>query len=268
MVRITIPSIAILIGMAASNAVAQERPAVDDRQFIFSVSTPPSETRHATVYLDSGFGGQAFDVVESQRPEQRLGIQASLGHRLTFLGRIGISSDDRDVQSSQQGELLVSVIESPRQRSSLAVGLGVRHESMGTEVLLGRVAAGRSFSAWRVDGNAVFEKPFSEGRDPVDLITTFGMLRRLSASFSAGVELIGEDLEGFWETAEAEGGARLLVGPSIRFAPSSGRWHVGVAGGPLFHATRSGLASDALRGLPSASSDSSFALRASMSYGF
>src|SRR5262245_25244851 len=265
--RIAALSVALVIGSAATNAAAQDGKAVDDRQFIFSVSTPPSETPHAIVYLDSGFGAGAFEVVESDRPEQRFGIQAALGHRLTFLGRIGISSDERDVQSSQQGELMFSVIEAPRRRSSLAVGLGMRHESMGTEVLLGRVAAGRSFSAWRLDGNALFEKPFSEGRDPVDLITTFGMSRRLTASFNAGVEFIGEDLEGFWEADEAEGGARLMIGPSIRFAPPRGRWQVGVAGGPMFHATRSGLASDALRGLPS-SSESSFALRASMSYGF
>ena len=36
-------------------------------------------------------------------------------------------------------------------------------------------------------------------------------------------EVIGEDLEGFWEAEGAEGGARLLVGPSIRLAPGPGR---------------------------------------------
>jgi hypothetical protein len=235
---------------------------------VFSVSTPPSETRHASVYLDSGFGARPFDVVESAQPEQRFGIQASLGHRLTFLGRIGISNGDQEVHSSQQGELLVALIEGPSNRSSLAAGMGMRHESQGTDVLLGRVAAGRSFTAWRLDGNALFEKPLAEGRDPVDLITTFGISRRLTASFNAGLEMIGEDLEGFWEVEEAEGGARLLIGPSIRFAPPAGKWQIGVAGGPMFHATRSGRQSDALRGLPSSSGDSSFALRASMSYGF
>jgi hypothetical protein len=84
----------------------------------------------------------------------------------------------------------------------------------------------------------------------------------------AGVEAIGEDLEGFWEADEAEGGARVLVGPSLHVAPPNQRWQVGIAGGPMFHATRSGRSSPATRGLPSSSSDRGYALRLSMTYGF
>ena len=49
---------------------------------------------------------------------------------------------------------------------------------------------------------------------------------------------------------EAEGGARLLVGPSVHVAPPHKRWQLSFAGGPTFHATNSGRTSDALRGLP------------------
>src|SRR5262245_66320559 len=108
--RIMLVSVAILIGWSATNAAAQDGSAVEDRQFIFSVSTPPTDSRHAVVYVDTGFGSQAFDVIESQRPEQRIGIQAALGHRFTFLGRVGISSDEQDVQSSQQGEVQVPLL--------------------------------------------------------------------------------------------------------------------------------------------------------------
>ena len=82
------------------------------------------------------------------------------------------------------------------------------------------------------------------------------------------IEFIGEDLEGFWEADEAEGGARLLVGPSLRIAPTTRRWQIGVAGGPIIHATRSNRASDAARGLPSGSSGHGYAVRASLSYAF
>jgi hypothetical protein len=264
-------AIVVLIGLAGASAAAQDQPPaepIQDRQFLFSVSTPPAETRHATVHLDSGVGERAFDLTDSDRPEQRFGIQAAIGNRLTFLGRIGLSSDERDLRSSQQGELLYNLVQSPRSHGSLAVGFGMRHESAGTNVLLGRVAAGRSFSAWRVDGNALFEKPYSIGRDAVDLITTFGVSRRLFRAFHAGVELIGEDLEGFWEEEEAEGGARVLVGPSLRVAPRGGRWQVSVAGGPVIHATRSGRSSEAARGLPSSSGNSGYAVRAALGYGF
>jgi hypothetical protein len=79
--------------------------------------------------------------------------------------------------------------------------------------------------------------------------------------------MIGEDLEGFWEEEEAEGGARLLVGPSLRLVPTSQHWQVNVAGGPIFRATRSARASEALRGLP-ASTSTTYAVRMSLSYGF
>src|SRR5262245_47366819 len=142
----------VLSATVVSGVAAQER-TVQDRPFLFSVSTMPDEGRHATVHLDSGFGERAFDLTASDRPEQRFGIQATLGHRLTFLGRVGLASDDRDLRSSQQGEMLYSLVQSPMTGGSLALGMGMRHETNGVNVLLGRVVAGRSFSAWRLDGN-------------------------------------------------------------------------------------------------------------------
>jgi hypothetical protein len=259
----------VLIGASVTIASAQDRTApVQDRRFMFSVSTLPTERPHATVHLDSGFGERAFDLTDNNRPEQRIGVQAFLGRRVTFLGRIGLSSDERDLRSSQQGELLYNVMHAPGVEGSLSLGLGLRHEASGVNVLLGRVAAGRSFSAWRLDGNALFEKPYAIGRDAVDLVTTMGVSRRLMPALYAGVEFIGEDLEGFWEAEEAEGGARILVGPSIRVAPPGKRWQVSVAGGPIIHASRSGLSSEATRGLPLSDSGHGYAVRAAFGVEF
>jgi len=252
----------LAFGLSVASAVAQDRP------FVFSVSTPRAELRHATVHVETGVGERPFDVVQGDRPEQRVGIQASMGRGLTVLARIGVASDQRDLRTSQQGELLYSVMQAPAHGGSLAVGLGMRHESAGVNVLLGRVAAGRAFSAWRVDGNALFEKPFSVGRDAVDLITTIGVARRVLPALYAGVEMIGEDLEGFWEADEAEGGARLLIGPSIRLAPPSKHWQISAAGGPIVHATRSTNVSSALRGLRDSGNGNGFAARASLTYAF
>ena len=114
----------------------------------------------------------------------------------------------------------------------------------------------------------LFEKPFSAERDAVDLITTFGVARRVSSALHVGVEAIAEDLEGFWENAEAEGGARLLVGPSIRVAPHGRPWQLSVAGGPMVHATRSTRVGDAVRSLPASTGRNGYAARASLSYLF
>jgi len=178
-----------------------------------------------------------------------------------------VAGDGGGVRASQQGEVLYSVLQSPSRQASLAFGRGVRHEAQGINVLLGRVAAGRSVDAWRFDGNALFEKPYATGRDAVDLITTFGVARQVRPALAIGVELIGEDLEGFWEEDEAEGGARVLIGPSIRVAPPSAHWQIGIAGGPVVHATRSTVRSDATRSLGVDGRDG-YAIRCRVSYGF
>jgi hypothetical protein len=244
--------------------------AAQDRPFLFSISTPPPpmDKSHVSVHVDAGFGESPFDLVESERPEQRFGIQASFGNGLTLLARAGITSSDGDPRASEQAELLYNLLRAPSRQGSLAVGLGMRHEAGGVNVLLGRVVAGRRFAeVWRLDGNAIFERPFSPGRDAVDLVTTFGVARRIASAVHVGVELIGEDLEGFWEADEAEGGARLLAGPSIRIAPRSDRWQASVAGGPVIHATRSSIRSDATRSLPVTNRDG-YAARASLTYNF
>jgi hypothetical protein len=240
--------------------------AAQDRPFLFSVSTPQPEVSHVTVHLDTGVGEGPFDVVQNEQPEQRFGVQATLGNGLTLLARVGVASDDRETRTSQQGELLYSLVRSQAHHGGVAAGIGVRHEAGGINVLLGRVVAGRNFDVWRLDGNAVFEKPFSAHRDSLDLVTTFGVARRLTSAVHLGIEVIGEDLEGFWETDEAEGGARLLAGPSIRIAPPSKRWQASVAGGPVVHATRSSVTSDATRSLPATNRDG-YAVRVSLTYG-
>jgi hypothetical protein len=254
------------ITVTPASVLAQSAASVD-HPFLFSVATPATGQRQASVYVDTGAGERAFDLVQGDEPEQRIGVQASLSSRLTLLARLGVASDGSGVRASQQGEVLYSVLQSPSRQASLAIGLGVRHEAQGINVLLGRVAAGRSVDAWRFDGNALFEKPYATGRDAVDLITTFGVARQVRPALAIGVELIGEDLEGFWEEDEAEGGARVLIGPSIRVAPPSARWQIGIAGGPVVHATRSTVRSDATRSLGADGRDG-YAIRCRVSYGF
>ena len=64
------------------------------------------------------------------------------------------------------------------------------------------------------------------------------------------VEAVGQDLEGFWDPEEKDGGARVMAGPSIAIAPPSARWQLTLGGGPIIRATNSGFASGADRPLP------------------
>ena len=100
------------------------------------------------------------------------------------------------------------------------------------------------------------------------LQASIGWAARVTPSWAFGVEAIGEDLEGFWDPEEAEGGARLLVGPSMHIAPPQKRWQLPLAGGPTFHPTTSGRTSVALRDLPAITAAHGYALRTTFAYRF
>jgi hypothetical protein len=249
--------IVVVLVAAVVPAAAQERP------FLFSVATS-AETKPAVRFdYDIGVGERAFQSDISNQPEQRIGLQASHG-RLTLLARFGIAEVGSSYQSSQSGEVLYSML-GPARRVALAAGGGLLHEPGGVNVLLARVVAGHNTASWRLHGNVLFQKPMSSERDAVDLITSVGWARKLSRGVSLGVEAIGEDLEGFWESEEAEGGARLLAGPSLHISPGGGRWQLIATGGPLFHPSDTHRSSGAFRDLPSETKRASYAFKASVS---
>jgi hypothetical protein len=221
-----------------------------DRPFVFSFFAPTAESKpHVLVDYGVGVGEQSFHQNLQRGPEQRIGVQASSG-RLTLLGYAGVASTAGNYDTSSQAELLVSPFRSGPFGLSLAVGGGMLHEAGGTNVLVGRVALGRERGRTRLNGNVIFQKAFQTGRDGLDLITTAGWAVRVNDVVSFGAEMIAEDLEGFWDPNEAEGGARLLVGPSLHVSAPGRRWQVTIAGGPSFHPTRSNNTSDAIRDLP------------------
>ena len=248
--------VAVIVATVAP-AAAQERP------FLFSVTTAPEGKPAVRLDYDVGVGERAFQSDTANQPEQRVGVQATY-RRLTLLARVGIAEVGSAYQSSQSGEVLYSML-GPTRGVALAAGGGVLHEAGGVNVLLVRVVAGRNTESWRLHGNVLFQKPMSSDRDAVDLITSVGWSRTLSHGVSLGVEAIGEDLEGFWESQEAEGGARLLAGPSLHVSPAGQRWQLTATGGPLFHPSDTRRSSGAFRDLPPDTRRASYAFKASLS---
>jgi hypothetical protein len=234
----------MLVAFASTPALAQDRP------FVFSLTTAPQSARAQVRFdYDVGLGEQTFRASAANGPEHRVGVQATVG-RWTLVGRFGVSSTEADYATSQQGEVLFSVLKPNASGLALAVGGGWLHEAGGVDVALMRVTAGREAPTWRLHGNFLLQKPLAEGRDALDVITSAGWARKFGQSVSVGAEAIGEDLEGFWEAAEAEGGARLLAGPSLHIAPPGRHWQLSLVGGPTFHPTNSNRSTDALRDLP------------------
>src|SRR5262245_16519537 len=119
---------AILLGMCvciARTGLAQERP------FVFSLTTA-ADTSKAQMLVDYGVGvgEHTFHPDAENGPEQRIGLQASLG-RWTVLGQFGVASASGNYQTSQQGELLYSFLTQRAQGVTFSLGGGLLHEADG-----------------------------------------------------------------------------------------------------------------------------------------
>ena len=184
--------------LLAGSAKAQERP------FVFTSSTSPlgsassPDSRSWTAYYDSGYAEQAGEPFGYEGVEQRFGVQGRLAAGFTLLGHFSLGIGDVATRSSQQAEVLKDVLGSTS-RVRLAIGVGARREWEGTNAALARVCLGWSSKNTALFGNALVEKPLAAGRDAVDLITTLGWLQSVGHGLRLGVEVVGEDLEGFWK---------------------------------------------------------------------
>ena len=264
MPRATWLAAVVVASLHSAESAFSEEPALV-RPFLFSVSTAPSATSRWAVFTESAIGGGTSAPSAYDGLEQYLGVQGSLGHGLTLLGQFGMrDSGITAAQGVQQGELLKDLC---RGNSSgcVAVGLGARREWDRTTTFLGRISVRQSIGRSMLVGNVRFERALTTGRDGIDVITSLGWAQRVTRALNIGAEVMGEDLEGFWENDEAEGGARLFVGPALHVAPPGSKLQLSLVGGPMIHATRNNYSSSAPRAL---AGSKGYAARASLAYSF
>lgn len=202
--------------------------------FLFATQ-PPTFGARVTTSADAGYNARAFEPVAGERLEPRATLVAMLSPLFSVQGQLGLASTlDHHTRLSDQMELIVT----PVRAGSIALGsaFGVRHEYSGADVALARVLATRTTAGSALAADVLLEHPFTAGRDAVDIVTTIGATRALTHRVWLGVEAVGSDLEGFWNRDEAEGGATLLIGPTLAVGVSD-RWHLVMGGGPVIHAT-------------------------------
>ena len=205
--------------MTGGRAAAQTQP------FLFTVTTlpPTSPDEQWVVRYEGGYGQRTSEPFGFEGLAQRIAFQGSLGKGFTLLGQVGLGVADgssSSTRTSQEIELLKD-LRGARTGVGVAVGLGLRHEWEGATVLMGRVSAGHSFARSSLFGNLRFERPLEDGRDAVDLISTLGWMHRVGSAWNVGIETVGEDLEGFWEAEETEGGAKPCGRRSASLQPAS-----------------------------------------------
>lgn len=238
--------------------------------FLFQVNTLTAETASWSLNYSGSYGQRTSTPFGYDGVDQQLAVKGYLGDRFTLYANaaLGFARGGGGVTGAQQAEVLRDVIGGkhlfgPR----VGIGMGFSHDFANTSAIFSRITASYDVAKWRIGANLRFEKAFAADRDDIDLITSVGFHHRLAGAFYAGIEAVGQDLEGFWESDEAEGGAKLLVGPSVNYAPAGSRFGFSVCGGPVFHATRSTvIQSGAIRDLGISDIDNGFTVRGAITF--
>lgn len=119
---------------------------------------------------------------------------------------------------------------------SISAGGGIRQTRDGAPVFLARILGTFPLGAGRLQGSVVVERATASPskRDAADVVTSVGWTRPINAHVSIGMEGIGQDLEGLWDRAEVDGGAKLLAGPSVQLRSKSGEWAASITAGPVY----------------------------------
>lgn len=237
-------TLAVLVLLVSGVLHAQDRP------FLFTFTPASAERAGLFLQYAGAYGKQTFEPLSGDAMEQSIGVQANLSAEWTILGHLGIALHDATSRSSQHVELLGRVLHAEDHLVDLRAGVGVRHEYSGTNVLLVRGSVGRRFTSFMTYGNILLERPFAGDRDGVDIMMTLGISYDLSRMARVGIEAVGQDLEGFWDDEEAEGGARLFIGPTTSLAIEGSPWNITVGGGVILRGSTSNRSSSALRDLP------------------
>lgn len=237
--------------------------------FLFSFNTLTGDRPYWNVHYSGSYAEQTTGQFGYDGLGQQFGVKGYLGNRFTLYATAAVGfAHGGGVTSAQQAEVIRDLLGGKSANGfRLGAGLGLSRDWTNVKSAISRVTLSYDEQNWRSTGNMRFEKAFDSNRDKVDFITSIGFQHRIAKSWFAGVEAVGQDLEGFWEEDEAEGGAKLMIGPSINISPAQSNFSLSLSGGPVFYATRSqAIPSEAIREIGTIASGNGYTIRALINF--
>jgi hypothetical protein len=248
----------LMIGATAMAQYQDENPLLTTKRtpepFLFSVTTLTPQDLKWSLDYSTSYGERVSGPFGYDGVGQQFAIKGYIGKRFTLYANAALGFPRKNnVSSAQQAEIIRDFIGGAKNLGfRLGMGLGISRDYINVKSFLSRITVSYDALRWKAGGNILIEKAFAQNRDNIDVITSLGFHYRLLGKLYGGFETVGEDLEGFWEEDEAEGGAKLLVGPSFNMTTNNSRMSFSVSGGPVIYATHSQISNpEALRELPS-----------------
>lgn len=254
-----------LFFLAVANVMAQS-PA---QPFLFSVNTLTGGKPYWNLHYSGTYGERTTGQFGYDGLGQQFGVKGYLGSRFTLYATAAVGfAHDGGVTSAQQAEVIRDLVGGKVPEGfRLGAGLGLSRDWSNVKSAISRITLSFDKTKWRATGNLRFEKAFDSSRDKLDFISSLGFQHRISDCWSLGFEAVGQDLEGFWEKDEAEGGAKLMVGPSVNIVPANSKLSFSLSGGPVFYATRSNaIPSEAIREIGALASGNGYSVRALINF--
>jgi len=233
--------------------------------FLFLKSTLTPEDLKWSMDYSTSYGERVSGPFGNEGVGQQVGIKGYLGKQFTLYAHaaFGFTSNNA-VTSAQQAEIIHDLVGGRKNQGlRLGIGLGASKDFSNIGSILSRVTLSYDAPRWKAGGNVLFEKAFAANRDKIDIISSFGFHHLLIGRLYGGFETVGEDLEGLWSD-EAEGGAKILIGPSLNMTTNNSKISFSLSGGPVFYASRNQVTNpEAIRELPS---QSGLSLRAKVTF--
>lgn len=216
-----VSAVIALAALTSATAEASERTTLsaglgEDRGALTYQRFGAGRAGAVSVAVETGYGTRETRNFAHPGLEQGVSVALHPAKNLAvelFAGRLS----ERDAQQVS-AEVRYRAAEASRLGAAIDLGLGITRDYRGDTIPRLRVAASREEgrSAWSASGN--FEIPVGNPeRDELDVMLALGASYRAAQRLRLGAELAGEDLEGLFDDEEAEGGAKLLAGPSMRY---------------------------------------------------
>lgn len=218
-----------------------------------AVVDPDAGAGLSYVYQRGDHGAQGTGTVEADvaagtrevRPFGSSGVESGARFKFNALDRVAIEgwggalvSDGTYVNAAWSAEVSARILEQSRHFVNLSLGAGFMRDYQSVSIPRARVTLGRTFGRVDTSLSGLFELPQAASRDGVDVILGAAASYRVSRTFAVGAEVLGEDLEGLWNAKEAEGGAKLVAGPTVWFKPAPS-FHLKLNAAAVVSATQS-----------------------------
>lgn len=218
--------VALIMSLLSCPALALETP-VDsalvpwDTPWVYQRGAPGG-AGSGSIQTETGYGSRESRNFTQAGFEQGLRVRFNPLADLAleaFGGLVFGRSDGRLMGQAASIEALTRLLDQRNRGVDLDLGVGYIYDYQGDHIPRVRVTLSRSFDRFLLSLSGLAELPVGDqGRDEVDIMTSAAVFYRLQDRTSLGLEVAGEDLEGFFEEEEAEGGAKLLFGPTLNLA--------------------------------------------------